>query len=199
MINDNTINNVNNDANAVNTKDKGADFGAISIGLASSTILITIITLSAVIGIKSNNYNIIKYAVSEALILIPLLALIASLIAFTKHHGSKIAAIVGAVLAVFTLGVNCYAYMQADTLKTIVSKQISQNVQKAMTGAFSASSNNDSTYSFGSTDDSNSQSEANSEADDSLASSSESNNDESSYYSDDSVSVSPDTTVVPSE
>lgn len=187
---DNTVNNVNNydntgtNTNTVNAKDEGADFGAVSIGLASSTILTTIITLGVVIGIQTDNYDIIKYVMAGALICIPLLALVASIIAFTKHHGSKVAAIVGAVLAVLTLGVGGYAGMQSDALATKASNQISQRVQKAMTNAMNSAFSSSGSSDSGSISD---------ETNDSLDSQSESNNDESSYYSDDTVSVSPST------
>lgn len=189
---DNTVNSVNNydntgtNTNAVNAKDEGADFGAVSIGLASSTILTTIITLGVVIGIQTDNYDIIKYVMAGALICIPLLALVASIIAFTKHHGSKVAAIVGAVLAVFTLGVGGYAYMQSDALANKASNQISQRVQKAMTNAMNSAF---SSSGSGSTSDNDSQSDT----DSSQLNSSNESSDESSYYSDDTVSVSPST------
>lgn len=189
---DNTVNNVNNydntgtNTNTVNAKDEGADFGAVSIGLASSTILTTIITLGVVIGIQTDNYDIIKYVMAGALICIPLLALVASIIAFTKHHGSKVAAIVGAVLAVFTLGVGGYAYMQSDALANKASNQISQRVQKAMTNAMNSAF---SSSGSGSTSDNDSQSDT----DSSQLNSSDESSDESSYYSDDTVSVSPST------
>ena len=189
---DNTVNNVNNydntgtNTNAVNAKDEGADFGAVSIGLASSTILTTIITLGVVIGIQTDNYDIIKYVMAGALICIPLFALVASIIAFTKHHGSKVAAIVGAVLAVLTLGVGGYAYTQSDALANKASNQISQRVQKAMTNAMNSAF---SSYGSGSTSDNDSQSDT----DGSQLNSSNESSDESSYYSDDTVSVSPST------
>lgn len=185
---DNTVNNVNNydstGTNIVNAKDEGADFGAVSIGLASSTILTTIITLGVVIGIQTDNYDIIKYVMAGALICIPLLALVASIIAFTKHHGSKVAAIVGAVLAVLTLCVGGYAGMQSDALATKASNQISQRVQKAMTNAMNSAFSSSGSSDSGSISD---------ETNDSSDSQSEANNDESSYYSDDTVSVSPST------
>lgn len=185
---DNTVNNVNNydstGTNIVNAKDEGADFGAVSIGLASSTILTTIITLGVVIGIQTDNYDIIKYVMAGALICIPLLALVASIIAFTKHHGSKVAAIVGAVLAVLTLCVGGYAGMQSDALATKASNQISQRVQKAMTNAMNSAFSSSGSSDSGSISD---------ETNDSSDSQSEANNDESSYYSDDAVSVSPST------
>lgn len=186
---DNTLNNVNNydntgiNTNTVNTKDEGADFGAVSIGLASSTILTTIITLGAIIGIQTDNYDIIKYVMAGALICIPLLALVASIIAFTKHHGSKVAAIVGAVLAVLTLVVGGYAGMQSDALATKASNQISQRVQKAMTNAMNSAFSSSGSGSGSISDETNDSSDSQSEA----------NNDESSYYSDDTVSVSPST------
>lgn len=184
---DNTVNNVNNydntGTNIVNAKDEGADFGAVSIGLASSTILTTIITLGVVIGIQTDNYDIIKYVMAGALICIPLLALVASIIAFTKHHGSKVAAIVGAVLAVLTLCVGGYAGMQSDALATKASNQISQRVQKAMTNAMNSAFSSSGSGSGSISDETNDSSDSQSEA----------NNDESSYYSDDTVSVSPST------
>lgn len=192
---DNTVNNVNNydntgiNTNTVNAKDEGADFGAVSIGLASSTILTTIITLGVVIGIQTDNYDVIKYVMAGALICIPLLALVASIIAFTKHHGSKVAAIVGAVLAVFTLGVGGYAYTQSDALATKASNQISQRVQKAMTNAMNSAFSSSGSSDSGSISDNDSQSDT----DGSQLNSSDESSDESSYYSDDTVSVSPST------
>lgn len=146
---------VDNDGNAAMPvgADSGADLGAVSVGLASSVVAFAIILLGLILSIQSENWSIAKYAVLGAVAGLPVLALIAAATALLKKQGSRIAAIVGVVLSVFTLAVGGYAYAQAAPLSENLQKQVSQKIMTAVMGSFAGSMSSSSDKHDGSSSD----------------------------------------------
>lgn len=142
--------------------DLGADLGAVSVGLGSSVVASSIMMLGFFISVQSGNWNVLKYAGFAVLIGLPVLALVAAVVALLKRQGSKIAAIVGIVLSVFTLFTCVYARAEVSSISEKLQKQASSAMEgffgggMSMTGGTTDGSASDSSSSYYDSSDSSS-------------------------------------------